>query len=144
VARLEQNAVRALGVGLVDEAALLMRSARDLRDIVAGSGGDVQGVVDACSPIVQALRTAGNPVAGDNLERALIELQGGTVNTDPPVVEERDRFAPKAVIDGRVDARFRPLIEPVAAVPVEGGETYRLPVVTTDSDSWRVEKEDTA
>jgi HK97 family phage prohead protease len=79
-ARFEQSAVRALGAGLPDEAALLMGAARDLRAVVAGSGGDVQEIIDSLTPIVQALRTAGSPVAGDGLERDLAELAGGAVD----------------------------------------------------------------
>ncbi len=147
-ARLQQFAVRALGVGLVDEAALLMRAARELL-----AGGDVQEVVDELTPVVQALRVAGSPVAGGDLERTLIELQGGTVTSDadPPVVADRDRFEPKNIprriyepeIVGPapdVDSRMRP-IEGAAAVPtpdVLPPESVSVPTVTTQSDTYRV------
>jgi hypothetical protein len=65
-----------------------------------------------------------NPIAASNLERDLIELAGG-VRVE--YVDNADRS---------------PLNEPAAAVPVDTGETYRLPAVTTEP--YRVKKEDTA
>jgi HK97 family phage prohead protease len=156
-ALLAQSAIRAQMAGLVDAEAALMRASLTLRTIASGGEGSVEEVIAACRPLIAELRAV-NPVAGDGLERTLAELAGGvgvayvensdrvegSVNVTENVTDDRDRFAPKSVIDGRVDARFRPLNEPVAAVPVESGEVYRFPVVTTDPESYRVQKEDTA
>jgi HK97 family phage prohead protease len=152
---LAQSAVRAQVAGLVDAEVLLMAASHDLRTIASGGEGNVEDVIAACRPLVAELRTV-NPVAGDSLERTLAELAGGmgvpyvensdrvegSVGVTDNVVSDRDRYEPKAVIDGRVDARMRPLNGPAAAVPVDTGETYHFPVVTTDPESYRVEKED--
>jgi hypothetical protein len=150
--RLAQSAVRAQVAGLVDTEATLTEASRDLRTIASGGEGDVEAIIASLRPLVAELRAV-NPIAASNLERDLIELAGGvrveyvdnadrvegSVGVTDNVVPERDRHEPKAVIDGRVDARMRPLNEPAAAVPVDTGETYRLPAVTTEP--YRVEQE---
>jgi HK97 family phage prohead protease len=154
-ALLAQSAVRATVAGLPDAEAALMEASRQLRTIASGGEGSVEDVIAACRPLIAELRAV-NPIAAANLERTLAELAGGvgvpyvenedrvegSVGVTDNVTDDRDRYEPKHVIDGRVDARMRPLGEPVAPIHDGDGETYRLPAVTTDPDSWRVEKKD--
>jgi HK97 family phage prohead protease len=151
--RLVNSAVRSQLAGLVDAEALLMAASRDLRTIASGGEGDVAAIIESVRPLVAELRAV-NPVAAGNLERTLVELAGGvrveyvenedriggSVGVTDNVTDDRDRYAPKSNAP-LVDARFRPIVEPAAAVPVDTGETYHFPAVTTDPESYRMEQE---
>jgi hypothetical protein len=142
----EENAVRAFSAGLVEEASLLMESARGLRAIIAGKEGDVAAIIDTVTPIVASLRNAGSAVAGDNLERSLIELAGGTGGE----VTNQDRVEGSVNVDTpktqfpALDAQMRPVGGYIAPVPVDVGETYRVPVVTTENVAWKDPKREDA
>jgi hypothetical protein len=135
---LAQSAVRAQVVGLVDAEAALMEASRRLRTIASGGAGDVQDVIDEVTPLVSALRTAGQPVAGDNLERTLVELAavaGKSRASEPPL---------RGSVPVTVDERMRP-VGAAAAVPtpdVIPGEVFQVPAVTTRPDSYRLEQDE--
>jgi hypothetical protein len=63
------------GVGLIDEAAELTASARDVRLLTTGSSPrTIADILKACTPIVAALRKAGQTTSADNLAKTLDEL----------------------------------------------------------------------
>jgi HK97 family phage prohead protease len=92
--RLAQSAVRATAAGLPDAEAALMAAAAELRTIASGGQGDVASVIESVRPLVAQLRSTGQTVAASNLERTIIELEGGTRDTSPQVVGDRDRYEP--------------------------------------------------
>jgi HK97 family phage prohead protease len=153
-AHLAQSAAAAQRAGLPDAEAALMEASRTLRSIASGSeeAGRVEDVISTCSPLVTQLRTSGLAVAGDSLERSLVELAGG-VRVD--YVENADRVegsvnvdTPKSTAvplrDGpstQVDSRLRPVGEPRAPIPVESREVLHLPVYVPEDGTWRVEQD---
>jgi len=142
--RLAQSAARATVGGLVFVEALLMAASRDLSSIASGGEGDIAAIIASVRPLVQELRNANQTIAASNLERDLVELEGGTANADPPVVAARDRYEPKqrGSVPVLVDARMRP-VGSAAPVPTAdvNAETIQAPVTATTPEAFRLPAE---
>jgi HK97 family phage prohead protease len=148
-ARLAQSAVRAQAAGLPDAEAALVRAAMDLRTIASGGEGDVAAVVASVRPLIQELRNAGNTVAAGNLERDLIELEGGvlvevgnedrvegSVNVTDNVTDGRDRYEPKNRTDAELIAELERLSP--SEDPRPGGHFEQIGKVST----WVADEEE--
>jgi hypothetical protein len=85
-----------------------MAASLDLQEISSGGAGDVATIIASVRPLIQEFRNAGQTVAASNLERDLIELEGGfrfevgnedrvegSVDTNPPIASDRARYEPK-------------------------------------------------
>jgi hypothetical protein len=109
-ALVNQAGTAAQRAGLPSEEAVLVRAARDLRNIAAGTvaTSEVPAVIAAVQPVIDALRGANQDVSADSLQTAIADLAAtavtvtatnadrvrGSVDVSEDLLADRERFEP--------------------------------------------------
>lgn len=134
--RLAESARTANSMGLIDETAELTQSSRDVRLLTTGSSPrTIADIIKACTPIVPALRKAGQGTSADNLEKTLAELAAIGGKSRGSITTKSSADAPLAESPlPRFDARFAVERDP-AAIPTDEPETYHVELEQADNDT---------